>query len=114
MANFKKRRQFNKLLKLFTITKIQYPQYLKAIEDTITNYHSHATRGHITSQLPIPKYKSEFSKKSFFPSTIKLWNELHGTIRDSVNKSSFKKHYTPQNSRLHPEYIQTILHTQPK
>ncbi len=23
--------------------------------------------------------------------TIKLWNELHGTIRDSVNKSSFKK-----------------------
>ncbi len=54
--------------------------YLKAILDTITNYHSHATRGHITSHLLIPKCKSEFSKKSFFPSTIKLWNELHGTI----------------------------------
>ncbi len=86
----KNRRQFNKLSKLFTITKYQYPPYLKAILDTITNIHSHATRGHITSQLPIPKCKSEFSKNSFFPSTIKLWNELHGTIRDSVNKPSFK------------------------
>ncbi len=71
-------------------------------------------RGQITIQLPIPKCKSEFSKKSFFPSTIKLWNVLHGTFRDSVNKSSFKKQYVPQSSRLHPEYIQGILHAQPK
>ncbi len=56
----------------------------------MTNCHSHATGGHATSLLPIPKCKSEFSKKSFFPSTIKLWNELHGTIRNSVNKLSFK------------------------
>ncbi len=58
--------QFIKYSKLFTITKNQYPPYLKAILDTITNYHSHATKEHITSQLPIPKCKSEFSKKSFF------------------------------------------------
>ncbi len=38
--------------------------YLKTILDTITNYYSHAIRGHITSQLPIPKCKSEFFKKS--------------------------------------------------
>ncbi len=25
-----------------------------------------------------------------------------------------KKQYAPQNSRLHPEYIQAISHTQPK
>ncbi len=29
-----------------------------------------------SSQLLIPKCKGEFSKKSIFPSTIKLWNEL--------------------------------------
>ncbi len=91
MANFKNSRQFNKLLKLFTITKNQYPTYLKAILDNITNYHSYAITWHITSQLPIPKCKSEFPKKSFFPSTIKLWNELHSAMRDSVNKLSFKK-----------------------
>ncbi len=93
--------QYNKLSKLFTITKNQYPPYLKTILDTITNYRSHTTRGHITSQLPIPKCKNEFSKKSIFPSTIKLWNELHGTIRDSVNKSSFKK----ASSRIYPSNI---------
>ncbi len=87
----KNRQQFNKLSKLFTITTNQYPPYLKTKLDTITNYHSYATREHITCQLPIPKCKTEFCKKSFFPFTIKLWNELHGTIRDSVNKSSFKK-----------------------
>ncbi len=76
----KNRRKFNKLSKLFTITKNQYPPYLKTILDNATNYHSHATRGHITSQLPIPKCKSEFSKKYFFSSTIKPWNELQGTI----------------------------------
>ncbi len=46
---------------------------------------------YVCSQLPIPKYKTEFSKKYFYPSTIKPWNELDDTIRDSVNKSSFKK-----------------------
>ncbi len=56
----KNRWQFNKLSKLFTITKNKYSPYLKAIFDTITNYHSHATRGHITSELTIPKCKSEF------------------------------------------------------
>ncbi len=104
------RRQFYKLSKLFTITKNQYlPYKKKQILDSITNYHSHATRGHITSQLPIPKCKSEFSKKSFFPSTIKLWNELHGTIRDSVNKSSFKKALCSSkfktSSRIYPSNI---------
>ncbi len=100
---------FNKLSKLFTITKNQYPPYLKAILDTITNYHSHATRGLITSQLQIPKCKSEFSKKSFFPSRIKLWNELHGTIRDSVNKLSFKNAVCSSkfktSSRIYPSNI---------
>ncbi len=33
----KNRHQFNKLSKLFTISKDQYPPYLKAILDTITN-----------------------------------------------------------------------------
>ncbi len=110
----KNRGQFNKLSKLFTITKNQYPPYLKAILDTITNYHPHATRGHVTSQLLIPKCKNEFSKKSFFPSTVKRWNELDCTIRDSVNKLSLKMQYAPQNARLHLEYIQAILHAQPK
>ncbi len=105
-------RKFNKLSKLFIITKNYYPPYLKIILDTITNYHSYATRGQITSQLPILKCKTEFSEKSFSPSTIKLWNELHGTIRDSMNKLSFKKAVC--SSRLLPEYFQAILHAQSK
>ncbi len=76
----------------------------KAVLDTIRNYHFHATRGHTTSQLPIPKCKSEFSKKSFFPSTIK-----HGTIRDSLNKSAFKKAICSSkfktSSRIYPSNI---------
>ncbi len=107
--------QFNKLSKLLSISKNQNPPYLKTVLDTITNYHSHATRGHIISELPISKCKNiEFSKNYFFPSTIKLWNELHGTIQDSVNKSFFKKQYAPQNLRLHLEYFQAISHAQPK
>ncbi len=87
----KKKWQFNTLSKLFTITKNQYPPYLKYILDNITNYLSHATRWHKTSQLPNPKCKMNFLRIIFFPSTIQLWNKLNGTIRDSVNKSSFKK-----------------------
>ncbi len=61
----KNRQQFNKLSKLFTISKKQYPPYLKIILDSLTHKYSHATRQHIICQRPIQKYKSEFSKKSF-------------------------------------------------
>ncbi len=70
---------------------------------------SHATRGHIINQLPIPKCKTEFSKNLFFPSTIKLWNELHGPLRDYVNKSYFKKAVCSSkfktSSRMYPSNI---------
>ena len=39
----------------------------------------------------IPKCRLEITKKSFFPSTTRDWNNLNPDIRNSVNVDIFKR-----------------------
>ncbi len=106
----KNRRQFNKLSKLFSITKNQYPPYLKATLDTITNYHSHATRGHITRLViyQVQNVKVNFLRNLFCHLQLNFGMN-YMVLLETVNKLSFKKAVCSSNFKTSSRIFQSNI-----
>ena len=80
------RRWFRRLSVFYKIKNSKSPKYLFSIIPS-SNANS-ITRNR--ANIPLLSSRTEFFKNSFFPNTIKEWNNLNITIRNSLTLSSFK------------------------
>ena len=81
-----KRRWYRKICCLFKIINNQSPRYLfQLIPSLNTRYFSRNSEN-----IPQLRTKHDFFRNSFFPSTIKEWNNLDPQIRKSKSISIFK------------------------
>ena len=84
--SLQQRRWFRKLCYLFKITNNQSPRYLFQLVPSLnTRYFSRNSEN-----IPQLRTKHDFFRNSFFPSTIKEWNNLDPQIRKSKSISIFK------------------------
>ena len=83
------RRKIHKLSYFYKIVYNYSPLYLIELLPKLVNERSYIPlrSGHNISQY---KCRTEKFKKSFFPSTISLWNTLDIDIRNSTSLSNFK------------------------
>ena len=108
------RRKNKKLRLLYQIINGNAPDYLLEL---IPPIRADVTRYQLrnSNQISIPNASLEIYKHSFIPSTIRLWNELEVTVRQSSSISVFKKQISARN--LPPIYfskgkrLSNILHT---
>ena len=90
------RRNQQKLCMLFKILNDKAPKLLKMLKPkAISRRNSYNTRN--TADLDPPKCKTEQYSKSFFPSTIKLWNQLPRDLKETIMSADTFKH------RIKPE-----------
>ncbi len=80
-------RESKKLKTLYCITRFNTPQYLIDTLEEMKTYHSHSTQAASTHTIPMPKFKKEITKKSFFPSNIRSWNSPNSQCRQARTKS---------------------------
>jgi hypothetical protein len=82
------RRQNNRLIMLFKIinglVNINLPTYLQL------NIHQHNTRYKTTHSLTIPDSVTSYHKNSYFPRTVRDWNNLPSTITSAPSLDIFK------------------------
>ena len=84
--SLQQRRWYRKLCCLFKIINNQSPRYLfQLIPSLNTRYFSRNSEN-----IPQLRTKHDFFRNSFFPSTIKEWNNLDPQIRKSKSISIFK------------------------
>ena len=66
------------------------PESLWDVYKTRNTYSSYRTRN--CTDIQLPRYNLEYSKKSFHYSDLKAWNEIPTTIRELSTLQQFKKH----------------------
>ena len=66
------------------------PESLWDTYKTRNMYSSYRTRN--CTDIQLPRYNLEYSKKSFHYSGLKAWNEIPNTIRELSTLQQFKKH----------------------
>ena len=66
------------------------PESIWDIYKTRNTYSSYRTRN--CTDIQIPRYNLQYSKKSFHYSGLKAWNEIPTTIRELPTLQQFKKH----------------------
>ena len=89
LTTLAKRREVSKLILMYKITNNMVPEYLSSIISNEQNLN----RRYITRQAPdLPQFRTrtELFVNSFFPSTIKLWNQLPLDVRNSTTLADFK------------------------
>ena len=93
-----RKRWYRKLCSFYKAFKKESPRYLFSIIP-IRNP-AYSTRNHVN--IPLFKTNHNFSKNSFFPSTIIEWNNLDPNLRNSDTYGTFKnailKFIRPPNS----------------
>ena len=70
---------------------LKQPSYLSSRFETLNARHNHNTRSGNLRTFSIPQYHSNFFSDSFTISSIRLWNNLPSSVRESGTLSSFKK-----------------------
>ena len=77
-----------KLVLFYKITQGQCPEYLTDLMPPLvsesTNYNLRSSQNYTTPLSRLTLYQ-----KSFFPSTLKLWNDLDLTIRNSPSTGTY-------------------------
>jgi hypothetical protein len=99
-ASLHKRRNANALIMLYKIHNSKAPTYLIDILNKYKHNNRYNTRAKLSYRPPYCRL-SNFSR-SFFPYTIKLWNNLSMDIRSSPSVSSFKQELIPKKQQNNP------------
>ena len=90
-SSLKERRKIHKLVTFKKITLGLCPQYLSNIlpplMSSVNPYHRRNP-----NQRQIPRCRTETLRKSFFPSTVDLWNSLPEDIQQTSSISAFKRY----------------------
>ena len=83
-----KRRDLSKLTLMYKLVNKLAPENLCSILPTVPNTSRYTTRQHC--DLPHFRARTELFDKSFFPSAVRLWNELPIDVRQSRSLQVFK------------------------
>ena len=106
------RREKHKSILLQKIVNNDAPGYLQnLLPDRVANRHSH--NNHQSSSMTEKRTKTKFYSDYFLPSSIKFWNNLPQSTRNSKSLNNFKNQISKPNSKF-PCYYQTgtqILHS---
>ncbi len=87
------RRKINKMILTFKIRQGIAPPYLRDIWSQLTGDVDDTSHYNLrnTQRLRVPFSRTERYKKSFFPSSISLWNKLPVNVINSKSLQSFKR-----------------------
>ena len=94
------RREKHKLIMFYKIKNSLVPEYLSQIVPPVHNeFHSYDTRN--SNNFAHIQSRTTNHLNSFFPSCVRIWNDLPTQIKNSSTLTSFKKaldkHYNPVN-----------------
>ena len=81
---------FDRSVMTYKIMNKICPESLWDRYKTRNMYSSYRTRN--CTDIQLPRYNLEYSKKSFHYSRLKAWNEIPTTIRELSTLQQFKKH----------------------
>ena len=84
-----KRRKWHKLIYMFKIVHGLSPLYLSQICQPTASSTRYATRS--ANNIRVPRCRTSYLKKYFFPSSIRYWNSLDYSIRNLDSLSLFKR-----------------------
>ena len=98
---FQNRINVTTLVMLFRIIKVDAPGYLTDILDSLEGQRNYKFRN---SNLRVPRCRLETYKKSFFPRSISLWNDLPEEVRSVDSVNVFKCNLHPDVNELLPLY----------
>ena len=109
------RRKRKCLCQMYNIVNNKSPGYLQSLmPPTVANTIGYDLRN--SANITVPYTRLNIYQKSFFPATIKLWNELEEGIKVSPNLSIFKRKIT-ENRVISPKSFSfgdrkcNIIHT---
>ena len=83
-----KRREYYKLCQLYKIINNACPQYV--VDSFPLNKPDMPYQLRNADNLLVPRTRTSIFRKSFLPSTIRLWNLLDNTVRNCISLSTFK------------------------
>ena len=86
----KDRRNRRKLTLFHKIYHRNTPQYLHDIIQPLVRHNTYNVRNN--DDFTLPNYRLQSTRISFFPSTIKLWNDLEPDIRHNGNFHQFRNY----------------------
>ena len=113
------RRENAKLIMMYKIVNKLVPNYLQSVIPNIANPETSTYNTRQRFDLPHFRARTDLFNNSFFPSTVRLWNELPLSIRNSPSLSISKSKITKYPSRPNPLSVlynfgnryASILHT---
>ena len=102
-CSLKERRKRHRILQFFKILHGLCPNYLSnllpPLVSTVNPYHRRRPHERV-----IPKCRTELYRKSFFPSTTYLWNDLPPNVQQFQSISQLKKYLRSSDSVVPPYY----------
>ena len=104
MEKLELRREKHKLTQFYKILNNLTPEYLSELLPPFhSQLHGYNTRN--AHNIVVQQCRTSYLQNSFFPSTIRLWNNLPQDIKDSNNLNTFKKALTSfyHNNKI-PKY----------
>ncbi len=87
---------------MYKIINGKAPNYLMDILNKLNEHRHYHLRNH--SNIRVPKCRLETYKKSFFPRTINLWNNLANEVRGVDSIEEFKRNFIPIRNELQVLY----------
>lgn len=87
---------------MYKIINGKAPNYLMDILNKLNEHRHYHLRNH--SNIRVPKCRLETYKKSFFPRTINLWNNLANEVRAVDSIEEFKRNFIPIRNELQVLY----------
>jgi hypothetical protein len=98
-----KRREFHRLTLMFNIANGRAPTYLRELlPGQIQNRTGYLLRNR--DQIDVPRTRLQIYEKSFFPSTIRLWNELDPGAKNAPSCNAFKARHKASLPPKNPLY----------
>jgi hypothetical protein len=97
-----KRREKHKLIQFYKMYHQMTPTYLSQLIPSHRTLDNRPRTRH-TADIPPPATRTNLYRDSFLPSTIKAWNELPPTLRQSPSLDTFKRQLNTHNPKI-PQY----------
>ena len=100
------RRKTHSLTLMYKILNGLTPDYLQALIPNRLNDQGRPLRSVTRNLIPIPFARTETYRRSFIPNTIRLWNNLDQSTRESSSLEAFKGHFRSKaNDKTNLLYI---------
>ena len=85
------KRSLHKCVLLHRLLRSEGPNALKKILEPYTDISEQSTRGNANGCLYIPRFRTNYLKKSFMYEAVKLWNSIPVYLKNTTSNNSFKE-----------------------